>query len=95
MLVPLVAMQYTPEVNWTLSDFAVAAVLLFGTAAACEAVITKVKTKQFRIAICAVLLFALVLIWLELAVGIFGALLADGNNDAFRDNLRIFAPAIG
>jgi hypothetical protein len=31
LLVPLVAMQFTEEVNWTLLDFAVAGCLLFGS----------------------------------------------------------------
>ena len=31
LLVPLVAMQFTDEVVWTLSDFVVAGVLLFGS----------------------------------------------------------------
>ena len=31
LLLPLVAMQFTNEVNWTFSDFLVAGILLFGT----------------------------------------------------------------
>jgi hypothetical protein len=38
----------------------------------CEVVMRKVKKTNNRIAICGVLLAALLLIWLELAVGIFG-----------------------
>ncbi len=95
LLLPLIAMQYTTEVVWTIGDFAVATILLFGTATACETVISKVKTKNLRLAICAVILFTFVVIWLELAVGIFGALLANGNSDAFKDNLHILAPAMG
>jgi peptidoglycan/LPS O-acetylase OafA/YrhL len=72
LLIPLVAMQFTQEVNWTLSDFIVMGALLLGTGLACEFVLRKVKKAEHRIAICAALLVALVLIWMELAVGIFG-----------------------
>ena len=72
LLIPLIAMQFTDEVNWTLFDFIVAAVLLFGTGLMCELVIRKVNKTKFRIAICVALLAMLLLIWAELAVGIFG-----------------------
>lgn len=72
LCIPLIAMQFTNEVNWTLSDFVAAAVLLLSTGLLCELVIRKVKNVKSRIAICAVLLAALFLIWIELAVGIFG-----------------------
>lgn len=72
LLIPLIAMQFTAEVNWTFPDFIVAGALLLGTGLMCELVIRKVKKIRHRIAICAVLLIALLLIWLELAVGIFG-----------------------
>ena len=76
LLVPFVAMQFTNEVSWTLFDFVVAGVLLFGTGLLCELVMRKVKKVEYRIAICAVLLAALLLVWVELAVGIFGTPLA-------------------
>ena len=60
------------EVNWTLPDFVVAGVLLLGAGLMCELVMRKVKKTQHRIAICAALITTLFLIWLELAVGIFG-----------------------
>ena len=72
LLIPLIAMQFTDEVNWTLSDFVVAGVLLLGTCIMCELVIRKVKKIKYRIAICIALMVALLLIWAELAVGIFG-----------------------
>jgi len=72
LLIPLIAMQFTDEVNWTLSDFVVAGILLLGTGLMCEFVIRKVKKIEYRIAICVTLLLALLLIWAELAVGIFG-----------------------
>jgi len=65
-------MQFTDDVNWTLLDFIVAGVLLLGTGLMCEIVLRKVKTIKFRIVICVILLLLFILIWVELAVGIFG-----------------------
>ena len=71
LLLPLIAMQFTKEVNWTLSDFVVASALLFGTGLIFELAIRKIKNIKYRIVtIIAVLLF-LLLVWAELAVGIF------------------------
>ncbi len=75
LLIPLVAMQFTDEVNWTLLDFVVAGALLLGTGLMCELVIRKVNNIRYRIAICVTLLIALLLIWAELAVGTFGTIL--------------------
>ena len=72
LLIPLIAMQFTDEVNWSSLDFVTAGVLLLSTGLLCELVIRKIKNARYRIAICAVLLGALALIWIELAVGIFG-----------------------
>jgi peptidoglycan/LPS O-acetylase OafA/YrhL len=72
LLVPLLAMQFTTEVNWTFFDFLIAGILLLGTGLLCELVMRKVRKPEHRIAFCAVLLAALLLIWIELAVGIFG-----------------------
>ena len=72
LLVPLVAMQFTREVNWSPADFAVAGMLLFGTGLLCEFVIRRVKTARSRVILIVAILLALFLIWAELAVGIFG-----------------------
>ena len=72
LLIPLIAMQFTTEVSWTLFDFVVAGVLLLGTGLLCELVLRKVTKPRLRIAICLALLAGLLVIWVELAVGIFG-----------------------
>jgi peptidoglycan/LPS O-acetylase OafA/YrhL len=73
LLIPLIAMQFTNEVNWNLFDFVAAAALLLGTGLLCELVLRKVKKTKHRIIICFALLLLLLLIWAELAVGIFGS----------------------
>ena len=72
LLIPFIAMQFTDEVKWDLPDFVMMGVLLLGTGLMCELVIRKVKKLQHRIVICAALVVAFLLIWAELAVGIFG-----------------------
>jgi len=72
LLMPYLAMKFTGEVNWTAIDFMTAGVLLLGTGLACELVLRKVKTIRYRLALCAVILAALFVVWAELAVGILG-----------------------
>lgn len=76
LFVPLIAMQFTREVNWSPFDFIVAGVLLLGTGLACEFVMRRVTRMNYRMAICGAILLILVLVWIELAVGIFGSPLA-------------------
>jgi hypothetical protein len=72
LFIPLIAMQFTNEVNWTLFDFIVAGVLLLGTGLIFDLVIRKIKNINYRIAISVALLLILLLVWAELAVGVFG-----------------------
>lgn len=72
LLIPLIAMQFTHEVNWGPLDFVVAGVLLLAAGLVIDLVLRKVKNTNYRIAIIIALLIALLLIWAELAVGIFG-----------------------
>ena len=78
LLIPLIAMQITDEVNWNLFDFVVAGVLLFGTGLVCDFVIRKGNKNKFRILIFVVIFLMFLLIWAELAIGIFG-ILFSGN----------------
>ena len=73
LLIPLIVMQFSDEVYWTLFDFIVAGVLLLVTGTSIELIISKVKRINAQlIIICAVLMLFL-LIWAELAVGILGS----------------------
>jgi uncharacterized membrane protein len=72
LLIPFIAMQFTDEVNWSFRDFAIMGVLLYGTGLICELVLRTVKSVPGRILICAGVVIAFLLIWAELAVGIFG-----------------------
>jgi len=72
LLIPFIAMQFTDEVSWTILDFVVMGILLLSTGFLCELTIRKVNKIRHRIAICIAILAAFILIWAELAVGIFG-----------------------
>lgn len=70
--IPLIAMQFSDQVDWDIFDFTIMGVLLLGTSLLCEFVLRKVKTLQNRILLCGAILLVFFLIWAELAVGIFG-----------------------
>ncbi|MFD2513523.1 hypothetical protein ACFSRY_06575 [Pontibacter locisalis] len=72
LLIPLLGMLFTDEVNWNVFDFIVAGVLLLGTGLLCEFTWRFVKNMDYKIGIIAIILVALFLIWAELAVGVFG-----------------------
>lgn len=73
LCIPLVAMQFTNEVNWDLPDFIVMGSLLFITGLCIETVSRKVKSAQLKLAFILIILLILFLVWAELAVGIFGS----------------------
>ena len=70
--IPLIAMQFTNEVDWDSRDFFIMGILLLGTGLLCELVIRNIKKLEYRILACGVVLLAFFLVWAELAVGIFG-----------------------
>ncbi len=74
--IPLIAMQFSSEVNWNLMDFLVGGLLLAGTAIMIEIAIQKATEQSYRLAAIASILVGLLLVWVELAVGIFGTPLA-------------------
>lgn len=71
LLVPLGAMRLTPEVNWGPGDFVAAFALLFTAGMACALGTRQVARRSQRVAVVAVVLLALAVVWAELAVGLF------------------------
>ena len=76
LLIPLIAMQFTDSVNWSFLDFLIAGFLLLSSGFLSELVIRKVKVTRFRNLIVFAIILALLLIWAEMAVGIFGTPIA-------------------
>ena len=73
LLVPLVAMQFTAEVNWDLFDFVFMGVLIFGTGLAYELVARKGSAAPYRAGVGFALAASFLLIWMNGAVGIIGS----------------------
>lgn len=78
LLIPLLAMQFTNEVDWTLSDFIFAGGLLFGTGLMYILVTRILATRKaddtpYRVAVGFALFTGLFLIWVNAAVGIIGS----------------------
>ncbi len=67
-------MQFTDEVNWTTTDFIIAGGLLFGAGIISEIVLRKIKSFNYKVGLLSAIFIILILIWIELAVGIFGTL---------------------
>lgn len=73
LLVPLLAMQFTPEVNWSPMDFAVAGALLFSAGIAWMLLSARLAGMAYRLAAVIAVATALVLAWGNLAVGLIGS----------------------
>jgi hypothetical protein len=73
LLIPFVAMWFTDEVAWSGWDFLVAGVLLFGTGLAWVLLTTRSVSLPYRLGAALALGAALLLVWINLAVGIIGA----------------------
>ena len=73
--IPLIAMQLTDEVNWSFFDFIIMGTLLTITGLMIGIVLKKVKYYKYRevfIVIIVIIVMMFLLIWAELAVGLFG-----------------------
>lgn len=76
LMIPLVVMQFTKEVTWTLSDFIIMGILLLFTSFSIEYCYYRFKNTSQKIAIILGILLLFLVIWAELAVGIFNSPIA-------------------
>jgi hypothetical protein len=72
LLLPLVAMQFTREVNWTLSDFVFAGLLIGGIGGGLELALRISRNTAYRIAAALGLGVSFLVVWSNGAVGIIG-----------------------
>jgi len=73
LLLPLVAMQFTDEVNWDVADFGLFGTLLVGVGVAYELAVRKRGDTAYRAAVGVALAAAFLLVWVNGAVGIIGS----------------------
>jgi hypothetical protein len=72
LLVPLIAMQFSAEVNWAGGDFLVGGLLLLALGWVAALVLRYVEKRSSRAIGIALTLLVFLLVWAELAVGVFG-----------------------
>ena len=72
LLIPLIAMQFTDEVDWSFFDFIMMGILLSVTGLLCDLAIKTFNQTIIKILICSSIIIIFLLVWAELAVGIFG-----------------------
>ena len=72
LMLPLVAMQFTPEVTWTASDFIVAGIILGSAGLGTEFLVRRSGSHAYRIGAVLVMLAIFLTIWSNLAVGMIG-----------------------
>ena len=71
LLIPLIAMQLSNDVQWNTSDFLMAAILLLSAGIATDLIIRKVQKKESKIVLILAILVIIAIIFIELAVGLF------------------------
>ena len=76
LLLPLVAMRFTSEVNWTISDFVFAAVLFGSVGLAFEFIVRKSDSLAYRLGAALAVVGAFLTVWVNGAVGMIGS---EGN----------------
>lgn len=72
VLLPLVAMQFTREVNWTAEDFVFAAVMIGGVGLLVELTVRRSRNFAYRAGALAALAAGFMTIWANAAVGMIG-----------------------
>lgn len=73
LMLPLVAMQFTPEVQWTLSDFVLFGVMLSAGCGTVELAARGSGSLAYRLGVGVAVIATFLLIWFNLAVGIIGS----------------------
>ena len=76
LLLPLVGGQLSTEIQWDLADYLVAAVLLTAAVIGVELILIFNLSKRQQMVLLIVFFLSFLLLWAELAVGIFGSPLA-------------------
>ncbi len=72
LIVPLIGMSITEEVNWSLFDFIIMGALILFVSIGIRFILNKTKNVKNRIIYMGILGLLCLLVWAELAIGVFG-----------------------
>ncbi len=73
LLIPLIAMLFTREVNWTVGDFLFAFLMIGGAGLAFELVVRSSSNRAYRAGAATALAASFLLVWINGAVGMIGS----------------------
>jgi asparagine N-glycosylation enzyme membrane subunit Stt3 len=74
--IPLIAMQFTNEVDWSAGDFIVMGVLVLVFGTIMEFARLRWKSKRYLASIVIIIVLLFLFLWIEMAVGIIGSPIA-------------------
>jgi len=72
LIIPLIGISFTDEFDWSLSDFIVAGLILLVFSLTANFIVLRISNRNRRVFFMTILLILFLLVWAELAVGIFG-----------------------
>lgn len=72
LLLPLIGMFVSNEINWSIFDFIIMGILILSMSFGIKQVLKATKNIKYRMLIIGIILIVFLLVWAELAVGIFG-----------------------
>ena len=72
LIIPLIGISFTDEFDWSLSDFIVAGLVLLVFSLTANFIVLRISNRNRRVFFMTILLILFLLVWAELAVGIFG-----------------------
>jgi hypothetical protein len=73
LLVPLIGIQLSSEINWGLLDFIVAGILIILLILVLELIFRKVQSNKKKLWLVILIGILFIMNWVKLAVGIFGS----------------------
>lgn len=73
LLIPLVGMLISDEVNWSLFDFMIMGMLILSLSFGIKQLLQATIKYKYKALFIALFLLVFMLVWVELAVGIFGS----------------------
>jgi uncharacterized membrane protein len=76
LLIPFIGMQFSDEVNWSVFDFLIMGAMLLVAGIGIDRILQKQNKTAKRIIYIGCILFVFILLWAEMAVGLFGTCIA-------------------